>query len=957
MRLPAALQRGSSGLASPRDAAVQSRREAAAASPRFSLITASSSPLSQWRKSRSPSLIHDARISAISLFALSIPHSFLLCVSSAYGVASRSDPFAGKVASGFLSAGGGVLTHAHVRAQETQSTAAALDCDARRVIWGDSAGDLCVTLLRRQGSRPRGLIQSIALRGGPGTQGHQAPITALAPAFFAQRTGCRSGAKAPERMRVRKERAGQKGECFASADAEGEVKIWHAESRTLPLWATSMLRPPAPGAATTARRPPQAITTLDLDVEQGMLCAGDEKGNVVVWRELQLDQLLALPALAFEAGRTLSTTKQEDARAARLALERLVRRVDIPCPLEMGKRAVESICIERSSAASTSSTTDAAPVRILVQHANSRELYRCEIDTTPAAEASHGVSLGASQAQTTSTTFSLPASDTGVISCILPDFDHESLAAETPSGSGVVTSMTASAAPSRSESPSLSGTLPSAIRIGPSLEQLQQARSRRGEAAFRERPCVWVGSSTGGLYAFDWLASPALAHAAAAQDGESSTGIVYPAFSLAAHHTRISALDFAPHAIAIGGVDGSIKVFSPLTGSLLRVFNERTATRHAARALASQALDVEAAARFAVRQISIGPDSLVAAVGADVLAWRSGPPARSGRRANALAAQSANEAERPQKPPRTKEGKFVRPTELREDVEQMDEELRREKRERASRRREGIDVDGLDEMDALELALMLSRDEAEANGRGEPLDEEEEELRRALRDIELAEAQEAQRNAAGPSGTTTRPPVDDVDHLEALDSHDDMDESFDSHDLDDDVQHLSLSPTARPIASRSRRPSAQRIGSSSTPSPSLRPLTSPSRAWDILASAGSSSRLTTPASHGPDAKIRTIAVPRSARVGVNGHNGGSSEAEDRLSPDLSPQPSPSPLSRSAPRGAWALGSPSLRAALAPPTPPAPAAARRGQSVEEREDEELRFAIELSLAEERSRTMQ
>ena len=90
---------------------------------------------------------------------------------------------------------------------------------------------------------------------------------------------------------------------------------------------------------------------------------------------------------------------------------------------------------------------------------------------------------------------------------------------------------------------------------------------------------------------------------------------VRPALVIEAHHTAITALAFSPLLLFAGCEDGTIKALDALTGSLVRVFNERTARRHPARMLAAGELTQEEAARFRVTHMMAADDMFVAAIG------------------------------------------------------------------------------------------------------------------------------------------------------------------------------------------------------------------------------------------------------------------------------------------------------------------------------------------------------
>lgn len=420
------------------------------------------------------------------------------------------------------------------------------------------------------------------------------------------------------------------------------------------------------------------------------------------------------------------------------------------------------------------------------------------------------------------------------------------------------------------------------VRARASLPDPMLARMRA--TRLQERKFVAAGTASGAVGLWEWdapgvdAAPPAAAH-----------GPVPPAMVLAAHHNAITALALTPVLVFVGTEDGTVKALDALGGGLVRTFNERTARRHPARMLATGELSATDAARFRVTQILAADDMFVAAIGAQVLAWRTHAAAEAdsgaGRSGGAAAARvRGSGAER-----------VRQRADMDSAVAEGAAQVRAERDAAAAegQRRTALIASmhgGLDEDDALDYALQLSR---------ESLDELSPEL-----------------------------------------LYDDL--GLEARDGDSDATPLS---------------------------PPL--VASDSRAWDILQTAGRHAAATgeTPGSW---SKLRTVAVPRSARLATSPASGsgsmsssswrGASESLSAL--DAWPEVSTSPAARSpASLGAWAKHSPVLRAADAPP-----GEQRRGRSAlvppreagpppppgpwepEREDDADMRLALELSLAE-------
>lgn len=422
--------------------------------------------------------------------------------------------------------------------------------------------------------------------------------------------------------------------------------------------------------------------------------------------------------------------------------------------------------------------------------------------------------------------------------------------------------------------------------------------ARMRAARFKEHKFVCAGTASGGIGIWEWDAGEAYQEAeqlawqqCAAPQLVVGDAQAAPALVLEGHTNAITALDMTPSLLFAGCEDGTVKALDPLTGHVVRVFNERTARRQPARMLASGELSAEHAARFRVNQIVADDDLFVAAIGPQVLAWRTTAAAEApaAEIKAAVPARRARAAERPR----------MR-MDLDRAVQEEQELLQAERRERqathARRDAAQASIQGaLDDEAALDYALMLSREEAQN-------DELSYEL---LYDEVRLEASEGDSDAA-------------------------------------------------PIAS-----------------PELTAFSSPpSRAWDTLHHAGPRASTTNETS-GPHSKLRTVAVPRSARLATSPSSAHSSLGSTPLQlgssqewPDMRPSSLPEHRAGRSPMGAWAHQSPVLRATDRP-------ASARGQSAlvtsapspiwhldapdEDAEDADLRLAMELSLAEYNSRT--
>ncbi|PKI83202.1 hypothetical protein MVES_003079 [Malassezia vespertilionis] len=423
--------------------------------------------------------------------------------------------------------------------------------------------------------------------------------------------------------------------------------------------------------------------------------------------------------------------------------------------------------------------------------------------------------------------------------------------------------------------------------------------SQRRSTRFQERSFVCAGTASGGIGVWEWDAQAPLDDAWLLEEHSVHCDAqALPALVLDGHHNAITALYSTPALLFAGTEDGTIKAFDTLTGTLVRVFNERTARRQPARLLANGSLGAEHAARFRVNQIVAHDELFVAAIGPQVLAWRTQHAADAD-----VPAKRATAAPRHGRPTQRLQMRKALDRAAQEEQEILEAEEKERGAIAAQQRMAHSKLQGrLDEDTALDYALMLSREEAEQT---------------ALTD-EFAS---------------------DLMYGEP-DMHDGMADAV-----------LLRSPTLSALAAS--------------------PNTS-TRAWDMLQQAGKAASTT----DGEGAsKLRTVSIPRSARLTPSTASQGSVGSCNSMSPMASPADWPGMAQQSSKTpslGAWARSSPALRsvdarqgtalarhdgAGLSSQTAAALASQPPSWSLEdEEEDDELRLALALSLAEHESNTL-
>lgn len=826
--------------------------------------------IKRWKRSRAPAISSDMGVSNISAIAFADVHSFLISASFNHGIASRSDPFKGKVARGFLDAAGALngagAAHPPPHLEPSAGiTAAALSRDASRVLWGFHDGTISITLLTRQGSNPRGVIRTIRLSP---TGAHTGPVTALA--FDLNQRG-------QTRRQHRRVAMGDVADCFASGGQDGRVRLW-THNKHLPIWFAS-----TQDDVTPVNRPHNAlaaITQVDLDADLGIVVAGTTAGDVHIWSGINIPALLSISSSAWDSDATeIQTAAQIQARKA-LALEHarvqhvLVKSAQDPAhqaQIDAGAQDVDASVDHLFLDTSTE-----GEVNVIAHRGSDSHLALHRLSS----------STGSKQDAFAQTHILETDSTLDAITCLRVDCAPASIVDHSASGTPQH-SATPSPALAPITLPDSATPLP-AVVLGPAPGS---TRNLHG-GVFAERKFVCAGTSNGNL--FGWpIPTP-----------ETTSTHLRPNFKLDCHHTALTSVDFTPHLFAVGTSDGTVKSFNSLTGEPVRTCNERTATRHAARMLNQGTLTVDEADRFRVKQIIIGAESIVAAIGPFLLAWRPGS-ATSGRRnkgngpGGTSAASSSGGTPIKANPGRSTIpplSKYAQMREIKTELAESSAALAKEKEQRQASydrikyTRATADIGGLNEDEAMEYALMLSREEEESRQISEAhrkdetqshlselarIHKEEAELQEALEQIALAEGDDSLCSSGVPSSRASDAPASPPDAEDGDEYAVDSGDEYDGKEDYDASQHprTSLSPG---------------------PSPGLSGYGSPTRAWSILNNAGSSasaSPATARSRWGDNSKVRMVSVPRSSRLSLS-PSAGNTPPPPLSAPDASMLSSP-----------------------------------------------------------------
>ncbi|KAI0351234.1 hypothetical protein OH77DRAFT_1411533 [Trametes cingulata] len=215
--------------------------------------------------------------------------------------------------------------------------------------------------------------------------------------------------------------------------------------------------------------------------------------------------------------------------------------------------------------------------------------------------------------------------------------------------------------------------------------------SRQEESSF-----VLAGDELGAISVFPWDAQPA-------QSSLPGTAAIPPVHYFAAHEDgAVTALTWNSVVLVSGSSRGTVKVWDALTFAPLRAFSSP-----AARPSTGAEWD-------GVNQILLDRDTLMVSVGSRVMAWKAGPVGRPGLHGKGKTVRTARSSGA---------AKWHQQLEMHRDIAESRRELEEEQthtRRTFGREREQLSTLahlGLSEVEAVEYVLMLSRDEEEARWR------------------------------------------------------------------------------------------------------------------------------------------------------------------------------------------------------------------------------------------------
>ncbi|GAA5978568.1 hypothetical protein JCM11641_002773 [Rhodosporidiobolus odoratus] len=641
--------------------------------------------LRRWRRSRTPTVLHNPSLGALSYMHFSFPPASplnpgipkqrdenllttapLLSLSLPLGAALHSIPFTGKLSKRpLLSTPIDHLGRAlHLPLIPATSFSISPDREGSKLVWGMRDGSLRFSNSSAAPSGARGAgagLGGAAGRGIPGGIVEQGEVRAL---FEAHREGCEvqlvtfSNAAGVGGGRVSKGSGiRQRVDLVASVGADGWVRIWD-------LNMSGRAEVEGGGAGEMGGRTPPARKVWEASwdaretLEQtGTVLAGSGPATAVGAAEERRRRVKATK-VAFDAG----WTGRHHGRKATLAVGRgdgkvlLWRNIDLEDEDEGSGRGGDPVVLEdKGGEQGTDGEVDCLHLdppssahdafRLLVHRAGARTFSRHTFLPSSA--------IG-SDSTPQSTTFGHSSLvQLSALTAFAIDFDAPpppppTLAPSTPQSS-VEARLTFPSRPfslHRAEStassvfslPSLSRTGSTSSLLPPSSSVLASSPSSASTSTpsfrFGQRKYVCAGDADGRVYLWDWEAKQSeeeedraevVGPSGVVQDGEMEEDGAGNATGNGAGLGKVTALEINEVGVFVGGLDGTLRLYSPLSplpSSPLRVFRDRTAPRHPRGALAAGLIPIDEEERWLVSHIRASRDAVVAAIGGRVLAWR-----------------------------------------------------------------------------------------------------------------------------------------------------------------------------------------------------------------------------------------------------------------------------------------------------------------------------------------------
>ncbi|GEM12605.1 F-box and WD repeat domain containing protein [Rhodotorula toruloides] len=586
--------------------------------------------LRQWNRARTPTVIHNPSLGALSHVHINLPSTSslipgtstptasprandaasltsatLLSLSLDMGAAVHSFPYTGKVSKRALFASPVDHLGRPLALPIVSATSVGVSIDGMKIVWGMRDGSLRFVNSSPSGGRGTagGTIEAGEVRSLPNAHREGSAVQAIA---FSGAGGTGGG----RMMRGVKQRT----DVFVTAGADGVVAIW---SLTIPAsvagvarvrdrapvavktwqgrWDIALDAAPAttPGTAAEAA-PRRRIKATSIAFDSGWVgryhgrpasvAIGRSDGKTVVWPAIYIDE--ERPTTASDA----------DARIL---------------PVGQGGK-VDHLVFDPP--------TDPSPSLSLFAHqADSPIFSRFVFPSTSTAP--NRTAFGHPQPGHLSalTAFAVDFDDSAISTASIPSTPADGKISFHPRPRLFTPSASSSSLvfPSLSRSTSASSIIP-----------LSKGADAAAPGSFGQRKYVAAGDKDGRVFLWSWEAKQS-------EEEQERGNLVAPSVQIqgleidgGGSASKVTALDLTEAGVFVGGLDGTLRFYSTLgTTHLLqlpiRSFRDRTAPRHPSRMLARGLIADDEENRWLVSHLRASRDAVVAAIGGRILAWRT----------------------------------------------------------------------------------------------------------------------------------------------------------------------------------------------------------------------------------------------------------------------------------------------------------------------------------------------
>ncbi|BGP35038.1 hypothetical protein JCM10296v2_006868 [Rhodotorula toruloides] len=584
--------------------------------------------LRQWHRARTPTVIHNPSLGALSLVHINLPSASspvpgtstppasprtadsaplasatLLSLSLDMGAAVHSSPFTGKVSKRPLFASPVDHLGRPLGLPIVSAMSAGVSIDGTKIVWGMRDGSLRFVNSSPTGGRGTsgGTIEAGEVRSLPDAHREGAAVQAIT---FSGAGGTGGG----RTMRGVKQRT----DVFVTAGADGVVAIW---SLTIPASVA--------GVAGVRDRPPVAVKAWQGRWDVALDAVPAASGTAA---EAAPRRRVKATSIAFDSG----WVGRHNGRPASIAVGR-----------SDGRTVVwPAVYIDEEKP----TTVTEADARVLPAGQGNKVDY---LVFDPPSNPTSPLSLLAHQAESSTfsrfvfsasgppirTTFGHPQPDhLSALTAFAVDFDEAAIStASVPStpAEGKISFhprprfFTPSASSSSLAFPSLSRSTSTS-----SIFPLSTGADGASVGSFGQRKYIAAGDKDGRVFLWSWEAKQSEEEQERGDPVPPSTQIQGLEIDGGGSASKVTALELTDAGVFVGGLDGTLRFYSTLgTAHLIqppiRSLRDRTAPRHPSRMLAQGLIADEEENRWLVSHVRASREAVVAAIGGRILAWRT----------------------------------------------------------------------------------------------------------------------------------------------------------------------------------------------------------------------------------------------------------------------------------------------------------------------------------------------